>query len=100
LRLSDAERKQEADIFFAKAGENLARGTDLFPSGAMAMFMDEPSCELNHRGNVLENPFTNTGSGAVFCGSKTFYTQLFATFDQEDLRDDSNEFCSNHPNFD
>ena len=89
-------RLQDAGIFFVKAGENLARGTDLFPSGAFALFMGEPPCELNHRGNVLDNDFTQTGAGTSFCGSKTIYTQLFATFDQEDLRDDSNEFCSNH----
>lgn len=87
-------RLQEAGVFYVKAGENLARGTDMLPSEAMAMFMNEPPCKPNHRGNVLDNDFTHTGVGTVFCGSKTIYTQMFATFDQEHLRDDENEYCS------
>jgi len=87
-------RLNEAGIFYVKAGENLARGTRLHPSEAMSLFMDEPPCEPNHRGNVLDNDFTHVGVGAVFCGSKTIYTQLFATFEVEDLRTDENEYCS------
>lgn len=86
-------RFQEAGVFYVKAGENLARGKDLLPSNAMELFMNEPSCEKNHRGNVLDNDFTFTGVGTVFCGDYTIYTQLFATFDTEDLREDQNEFC-------
>jgi len=88
-------RLQEGGVFYAKAGENLARGTDLLPSEAMAMFLDEPSCARNHRGNVLDNDFTHTGVGTDVCDNKVIYTQLFATFDPEDLRDDANEYCSN-----
>ena len=87
-------RLQEAGVFYIKAGENLARGTELYPDEAMSLFMNEPSCQINHRGNVLDNDFTHTGVGTVFCGGKTIYTQLFATFDAEDLREDSNDFCS------
>ena len=90
------DRLQEAGIFYVKAGENLARGTNLSPSDAMGMFMNEPSCTNNHRGNVLDNDFTDTGIGAVFCGDRIIYTQLFATFDSENLRNDQNEFCMNH----
>lgn len=88
-------RLQEAGVFYVKAGENLARGDQLLPSEAMSMFMDEPACKVNHRGNVLDNDFTFTGVGTVFCGDLTIYTQLFATFNAEDLREDSNKFCSN-----
>lgn len=88
-------RFQEAGILFIKAGENLARGSKMLPDQAMTLFMNEPHCEQNHRSNVLDNDFTNTGVGVYFCGSKTIYTQLFATFDAEDLREDINEFCSN-----
>jgi Cysteine-rich secretory protein family len=87
-------RLQDDGIFYAKAGENLARGNGMLPSEVMSLFMDEPSCQINHRGNVLDNDFTHTGVGAVFCGDKTIYTQLFATFDAEDLRDDENGFCN------
>lgn len=88
-------RFQEAGVFYVKIGENLARGKTLLPSQAMAMFMNEPPCQMNHRGNVLDNDFTSTGVGTVICGDKTIYTQLFATFDAEDLIEDMNEFCSN-----
>ena len=87
-------RLQSAGIFYVKAGENLARGTDMLPSQAMTLFMDELSCEKNHRGNILDNDFTHMGVGTVFCGKKTIYTQLFATYDEQDLRNDQNEFCS------
>ncbi len=86
-------RLQKAGVFYIKAGENLARGNDLLPSEAMVLFMNEPSCEVNHRGNVLDNDFTHTGIGTVFCGDHVFYTQLFAVFEAELLRDDNNEFC-------
>lgn len=87
------DRLKGAGIHYVKAGENLARGTDLLPGEAMAMFMNEPACEPNHRGNVLDNDFTHTGVGVAFCGGNAIYTQLFATFDIEDLREDGNEFC-------
>jgi len=86
-------RLQEAGVFYVKAGENLARGSSLLPSRAMAMFMNEPPCEPNHRANVLDKDFTHTGVGAYFCGSKVIYTQLFAAFDAELIGDGINEFC-------
>lgn len=86
-------RLYEAGITYVKAGENLARGANLYPGEAMALFMDEAPCQLNHRGNVLDNDFTHVGVGTVFCDVMTIYTQLFATFSADDLRDDPNEFC-------
>ncbi|MCZ7583124.1 MAG: hypothetical protein M5R36_07190 [Deltaproteobacteria bacterium] len=59
----------------------------------MALFMDEPPCWPNHRGIILDNDFTHTGAGAAACRGDFIYTQLFATFDENDLRDDPNEFC-------
>lgn len=90
------DRLQDAGIFYVKAGENLARGKNLSPSDAMDMFMNEPSCYENHRGIVLDNDFTDTGVGTVFCGDTIIYTQLFAAFDSDDLRTDPNEYCRNH----
>jgi len=86
-------RLHEAGITYVKAGENLARGKNMHPSKAMEMFMDEPECQPNHRGNVLDNDFIRVGVGTVFCGGMTIYTQLFATYDFEDLRFDPNEYC-------
>lgn len=87
-------RLSEAGIIYIKAGENLARGTNMEPDKAMSMFMNESPCQLNHRGNILDNDFTHIGVGVVFCDSKTIYTQLFATFDMDAIRDDVNEYCS------
>ncbi len=87
-------RLYKAGIVYVKAGENLARGTYLLPSEAMAMFMNEPPCRVNHRGNILDPDFTHIGVGAVICGTKIIYTQLFATFHPDDIREDKNEFCS------
>ena len=87
------DRMNEAGLVWVKAGENLAKGTDMNPDLAEKMFMNEPSCQANHRGNVLDNDFTDIGVGTVFCGNDTIYTELFATFNQEDLRNDANDYC-------
>jgi len=88
------DRLSQAGLYWVKAGENLARGKDLFPNQADRMFMDEPACEINHRGNILDNDFVSVGVGVVFCGDEIIYTQYFATFDEHDLRNDPNEYCS------
>jgi uncharacterized protein YkwD len=87
------DRLNDAGITWAKAGENLAEGFGMTPDVAQEMFMDEPECEENHRGNILDNDFTYAGVGAYFCGDVTFYTELFAAFDADDLQNGVNEYC-------
>ena len=87
------QRLKNAGVAWAKAGENLAKGVDFYPGQVMSMFMDEPSCETNHRGNVLDNDYTDVGVGVVFCGDNILYTEIFAAFSEQDLRQDRNEYC-------
>jgi uncharacterized protein YkwD len=88
------ERLTASSVAWAKCGENLARGNNLSPEIADQQFMDEPACELNHRGNILDRDFTHIGVGVFFCGSSVYYTQVFATFDSFFLNDGGNEFCT------
>jgi hypothetical protein len=67
---------------------------DDIPQIAEAMFMDEPSCAENHRGNIMDNDFTDIGAGMAVCGDVFIYTEVFATFSASDLRADPNEHCS------
>lgn len=78
-------RLADAGVFYVKAGENLARGEGLLPAEVMSLFMDEPPCAQNHRGNVLDPAFTHSGTGMVECSDKAIYTQLFAVFDVDAL---------------
>jgi uncharacterized protein YkwD len=89
------DRLDNAGIYWVKSGENLAKGDGMLPEEADRMFMAEPQCRENHRGNTLDKDFTHTGVGVVFCGNTTFYTQIFATFDVLQLRSDENAYCTN-----
>ena len=91
------DRMQAGGISFVAAGENIATGTDgVFTLADLEeSFMDEPECELNHRGNILARDFTHVGIGAYHCADDgmLYVTQDFATFDQSDIRTDPHEYC-------
>lgn len=71
-----AERLAEAGIPFVGVGENVARGT--ISSGRVASvlisgWMNSPE----HRANILEPRFTETGVGLYFDGARYYCTQVF-----------------------
>lgn len=90
------DRMADGGVSFVTAGENIAYGTN--GSGIVGtledLFMDEPECDLNHRGNILNRDFRYVGVGVHECGDGLLYlTQDFATFSASDLRDDPHEYC-------
>ena len=90
------DRMADAGIDFVTAGENVAMGTDgVYDLEDLEdLFMDEPECEANHRGNILNRNFTHVGIGATHCDDGNIYvTQDFAAFSFDDIRDDPNEYC-------
>jgi uncharacterized protein YkwD len=90
------DRMAEAGIDFVTAGENVAMGTDsVYDLNALEDgFMNEPECEANHRGNILNRNFTHIGIGVTHCDDGNLYvTQDFATFSPDDIRDDPHEYC-------
>jgi len=90
------DRMADAGISYVTAGENVAMGTDSFydVNDLEDRFMDEPECEANHRGNILNRNFTHVGIGVTHCDDGNLYvTQDFATFNSADLRNDPHEYC-------
>lgn len=90
------DRMDDAGVTYVAAGENIAVGTDI--TGVIdqlqGLFMDEPECQANHRGNILNRDFTHVGVGVYHCEDGNLYlTQDFATAEFEDLRDDPHEYC-------
>jgi hypothetical protein len=90
------DRMDAAGIDYVAAGENIAMGTDGYYTvdDFEVSFMDEPECQLNHRGNILSRDFTHVGIGVHHCSDGNVYvTQDFASYDYEDIRQDAHEFC-------
>ncbi|MCZ7586384.1 MAG: CAP domain-containing protein [Deltaproteobacteria bacterium] len=90
------DRMEDAGIAFVAAAENIAMGTDgAFDVGDFEdLFMDEPECAQNHRGNILNRDLTHVGIGVHHCGDGNLYvTQDFGTFSFDDIRDDPHEYC-------
>ena len=73
-----ATRLNEADIPWQAAGESIAiYGT---VEGAAAAFMNEPSFQHNHRGNILNSNYTDVGVGIVKGSDGSLYiTEDFAS---------------------
>jgi hypothetical protein len=90
------DRMADAGIDFVTAGENVAMGTEKFYdlNDLEDLFMNEPECEANHRGNILNRNFTHLGIGVAHCDDGSLYvTQDFASFSYDDIRDDPHEYC-------
>jgi uncharacterized protein YkwD len=86
----------DAGIDFVTAGENVASGSDMAYDldDIEDALMDEPECEFNHRGNILNRNFTHVGIGVDHCDDGNMYvTQDFAAFGSNDIREDPHEYC-------
>lgn len=92
------DRMTEQGVNYVAAAENIYMATlgepeDLIEDAEEA-FMNEPECEANHRGNILNRDYKYVGVGVYSCENGWFYvTQDFATFDYSDLRTDTHEYC-------
>jgi uncharacterized protein YkwD len=90
------DRMADAKIKYVTAGENVAMGTDgvYNVNNLEDGLMNEPKCESNHRGNILNRDFNYVGIGVEHCDDGNIYiTQDFASFSSDDIRNDPNEYC-------